>query len=83
MAEEAARIALRCEEGKSLKDLLLDHCGLRKFPDAVFFLMKGFDLTKVNLSHNQLKKIPTKLGSKFSLITSKLLDVCFIQDGSS
>ena len=72
MAEESARIALRCEEAKSSLELLLNSCGLRKFPDAVFFLLKGRDLTKISLSQNQLQKIPAKLGLKFVTITSKL-----------
>ena len=71
MAEESARVAQRCEEAKSTSELLLCECGLRKFPDAVFFLMKGTELDKVDLSHNQLQKIPAKLGTKFASITSK------------
>lgn len=72
MAEESARIALRCEEAKSSLELLLNSCGLRKFPDAIFFLLKGIDLMKISLSENQLQKIPAKVGLKFVTITSKL-----------
>ncbi len=72
-AEEAARVSQRCEEAKSSKELLLSDCGLWKFPDAVFFLLKDVEFTKVDLHHNQLQKIPAKFGVKFSSITSELL----------
>ena len=71
MAEQAARVAQRCEEAKGTHELRLDSCDLRKFPDAVFFLMKGVDLQTVTLAHNSLTKIPAKLGAKFSTITSE------------
>lgn len=81
MAEESARVAQRCEAAKSSGELQLDYCGLRKFPDAVFFLMKGVELSKVSLSHNQLQKIPPKFGLKFELLTSKFY--LFISHGST
>lgn len=68
MAEESALIAKRCQEARETRKLSLEGCGLRKFPDAVFFLMKGVQLESVNLSGNQLKKIPSKL-AEFSAIT--------------
>lgn len=71
MAEESARVAQRCEDAKSTSELLLTDCGLRKFPDAIFFLMKEVQLDMVNLSHNQLLRMPAKLGLKFASITSK------------
>lgn len=75
-AEESARVARRCEEAKSSSELVLDGCDLRKFPDAIFFLMKEVELVKVNLSHNQLQKLPAKLGLKFASITSKCKQHC-------
>ena len=71
MAEQSARVAQRCEEAKATCELRLDSCDLRKFPDAVFFLMKGVDLQTVTLAYNNLTKIPAKLGAKFSTITSE------------
>lgn len=71
MAEESARVAQRCEQAKSTLELSLDNCGLRKFPDAIIFLMKDVELVKVCLSHNQLQKLPAKLGLKFVSITCK------------
>ena len=72
MAEESARVAQRCETGKESLELLLDGCDLRKFPDAVFFLMKEVELRRVSLAHNQLQRIPSKLGLKFTTITGDL-----------
>ena len=69
MAEESARVAQRCEAGKESLELLLDGCDLRKFPDAVFFLMREVELQRVSLAHNQLQRIPSKLGLKFTTIT--------------
>ena len=72
MAEESARVAQRCEAGKESLELLLDGCGLRKFPDAIFFLMKEVELRKVVLAYNQLQKIPAKLGLKFTTVTGNV-----------
>lgn len=69
MAEESALVARRCQEAKETHKLCLENCGLRKFPDAVFFLMSGVQLESVDLSGNQLKRIPAKLAEKFSTIT--------------
>ena len=68
MAEESALVAKRCQEAKETLKLSLEGCGLRKFPDAVFFLLGDVQLTSVNLSGNQLKRLPSKL-EKFSTIT--------------
>ena len=73
MAEESALVARRCQEAKETRRLALNGCGLRKFPDAVFFLLKDVPLESVNLSSNQLKRIPTKLPEKFAAITCRLL----------
>lgn len=69
MAQESAKVAQRCEEAKASGHLNLEDCDLRKFPDAVFFLMREVELQSVNLAHNALKKIPPKLGTKFTTIT--------------
>ena len=71
MAEESALVARRCLEAKETLKLSLDGCGLRKFPDAVFFLLRDVRLQSANLSGNQLKKIPAKLAENFSTITCK------------
>ena len=68
MAEESARVVQRCEAGKEDLHLILDNCGLRKFPDAVFFLMREVELRRVSLAHNQLQRLPCKFGSKFTSI---------------
>lgn len=72
MASEVAKVAQRCEEGKATQLLDLSHCDLRKFPDAVYFILKGIPLQSLSLSHNDLKIIPSKLCLKFVTLTSKL-----------
>ena len=71
MATESARVAQRCEEAKESRKLNLTRCDLRKFPDAIFFLMKNTDLQILSLTDNALKTIPAKLGVKMPSITSK------------
>lgn len=69
MAEESAQVARLCQKARETRKLSLDDCGLRKFPDAVFFLLRDVELEAVSLSGNQLKKIPAKLPEAFSSIT--------------
>ena len=71
MATESARVAQRCEEAKESRRLDLSRCDLRKFPDAIFFLMKHTELQSLSVSGNALKSIPAKLGAKMSSITGK------------
>ena len=71
MAEESARVVVRCNEAKQSLELLLHECGLRKFPDAIFFLLKGTELKKISLSRNQMQKISPKFCLEFTSITSK------------
>lgn len=71
MASETARVAQRCEEAKEEGEALdLSGCDLRKFPDAVYFLMKGLELQSVSLAHNDLKLLQKKFSSKFPTLTS-------------
>ena len=77
MAEESALIARRCQEAKETRKLSLDECGLRKFPDAVFFQLRDVQLETVSLARNQLKKIPAKLPEAFSSVTCKLKDCVY------
>ena len=69
MAEEAATVARCCQEAMETRRLSLGGCGLRKFPDAVFFLLRDVQVESVDLSRNQLKHIPAKLAEKFSTVT--------------
>ena len=73
MAEESARVSQRCQEAKATRQLMLDGCDLRKFPDAIFFFVKDVDLQTTSLANNQLKKIPAKLGLKFTTITCEYI----------
>lgn len=71
MAEEVSRVAQRCEEAKQSLVLDLSHCELMSLPEAVFFILKDIQLREVNLSHNQLKKLPKKFSSRFNTVTSE------------
>ncbi len=61
MAAEVAQVAQRCEEAKISKELLLNSCSLRKFPDAVFFILKGVEIQQLSLADNQFPRLPTKV----------------------
>ena len=74
-AKEAAEVARRCEDAKVSKELLLDRCGLRKFPDAIFFLLKHIGIAKVDLSRNELVRIPSKFGMVFSSVAGNFLAI--------
>ena len=71
MAAESARVARRCEEAKESYHLDLTSCELRKVPDAIYLLMKGIPLDSIELSHNDLKVLPSKFGTKLITIKSK------------
>ena len=71
MAEQAAEVARRCQEAKETLRLELGGCDLRKFPDAVFFLMKDVELQSLSLAGNSLAKIPNKLSQKLTTITCR------------
>jgi Leucine-rich repeat (LRR) protein len=69
MASETAKVVQKCDEAKETRTLDLSTCDLRKFPDAVYFLMKDTPLETLSLSHNQLKVIPRKFPTKFTTLT--------------
>lgn len=71
MAAESARVALRCEEAKHSRQLNLSGCGLRKFPDSVFFIVRDTPLQTLSLANNNLVRVPSKLGAKMTTITSE------------
>ncbi len=75
MAEESARIAQRCAEAKETGEVRLDGCGLRKFPDAVFFILKGAEIGSVTLAGNALKRLTPKLAQNFTALTCELMHV--------
>ena len=75
MAEEAAEVARRCSEAKETGRLSLAACGLRKFPDAIFFLIRGAELRAADISRNSLSRIPAKLAQSLSTITCMLLSI--------
>ncbi|KAK3090897.1 hypothetical protein FSP39_015556 [Pinctada imbricata] len=73
MAQEAALVARKIQEAQESEHLDLSNCELRKFPDAVFFMLKNKELKTCTLSGNQLSRIPAKFGNTFT--TLKELDL--------
>ena len=78
MAAEVAQVAQRCDEAKRSRELMLNSCGLRKFPDAVFFLLSGVEIQVLSLADNQFPKLPAKVASSpvFVSITSEYSSQC-------
>lgn len=67
MANEAAKVARLCTEASDTKILDLSNCKLKNIPMAIYMMTNSFkdDIIKVNLSNNNLKKIPDKIFSHF------------------
>ncbi|ETN81776.1 hypothetical protein RB195_001686 [Necator americanus] len=55
----------RCEAAKSSGFLDLSSCTLMYIADAIYLVLKGFEVTKVSLRNNCLKKFPKKMINKF------------------
>ncbi|KAK3781516.1 hypothetical protein RRG08_054855 [Elysia crispata] len=64
--KEVAKVVNRCEDAKETQHLDLSGCDLTQIPDAVFLLMRSTELQTCDLSQNLMKRIPSKLPSKFS-----------------
>ncbi len=73
MAAKVAEVAQRCEDSKASRELLLNSCGLRKFPEAVFFILSGVEMQKLSLADNQFTRLPAKVMSSpvFASVTSE------------
>lgn len=65
MVREAALVAQRCMEAQESGIVNLSECGLMAVPDALFLFLKNCEVKSVNLSGNQLTKIPSKLAKAF------------------
>merc|ERR1711971_1408501 len=66
------KVVVRCEDAEENGGKLdLSGCKLIQVPDALYFMIeeRNIEVTACNLSSNVIKKIPSKLPSKFSLIT--------------
>uniref|UniRef100_A0A0N4ZHS1 Leucine-rich repeat-containing protein 51 n=1 Tax=Parastrongyloides trichosuri TaxID=131310 RepID=A0A0N4ZHS1_PARTI len=55
----------RCEAAKSSGFLDLSSCSLMYIADAIYLVLKGYEIDKVSLQDNQLQKFPIKMVSKF------------------
>ena len=84
MAQEAALVAQRCMEAQGSGVVNLSKCGLMAVPDALYLFLKNSNVTKVDLSENQLKRIPSKLANAFPQIEelnlSNNMEVCSLPD---
>ncbi|KAK2179223.1 hypothetical protein NP493_504g02004 [Ridgeia piscesae] len=69
MAAEAALVARRCLDTTETGELNLSHCKLTQIPDAVFILVRSVEVTRCDLSHNVITRIPPKLGQQFPQLT--------------
>uniref|UniRef100_A0A915ADI9 Uncharacterized protein n=1 Tax=Parascaris univalens TaxID=6257 RepID=A0A915ADI9_PARUN len=56
----------RCEAAKASGYLDLSDCGLMYIADAIYLVLKGYEINKCNLRNNNLKRLPTKLVERFN-----------------
>ncbi|WKY06434.1 hypothetical protein Q1695_006545 [Nippostrongylus brasiliensis] len=59
----------RCESAKETGFLDLSSCSLMYIADAIYLVLKEYEITKVSLRNNSLKKFPKKMISKFPNLT--------------
>ncbi|KAK6028835.1 leucine Rich repeat-containing domain protein [Ostertagia ostertagi] len=59
----------RCEVAKESGFLDLSSCSLMYIADAIYLVLKGFEITRVSLRNNALKKFPKKIINKFPNLT--------------
>ncbi|CAD6199884.1 unnamed protein product [Caenorhabditis auriculariae] len=63
------QVVIRCEEAKTSGYLDLSSCSLMFIADAIYLLLKGYEIDKVNLRNNGFKKFPKKMVTKFPNLT--------------
>ncbi|XP_050391890.1 leucine-rich repeat-containing protein 20 [Patella vulgata] len=63
------KVVHRCDEAKENKRLDLSGCQLTQVPDAIYLLMKNTRVEVCDLSGNLIRRIPSKLPTKFPYIT--------------
>ncbi|GMT23695.1 hypothetical protein PFISCL1PPCAC_14992, partial [Pristionchus fissidentatus] len=68
-AKGVTTIIERCENAKTNGYLDLSACSLMYLADAIYLVLKGYEINKVNLKDNDLKKFPKKLVAKFPNMT--------------
>uniref|UniRef100_A0A0N5ATV2 Leucine-rich repeat protein 1 n=1 Tax=Syphacia muris TaxID=451379 RepID=A0A0N5ATV2_9BILA len=68
------QVVHRCESAKVSGNLDLSGCSLTCVPNAVYFILKGFEIYSCNLRQNELKSFPKKLIEKFPKLTGILED---------
>jgi len=68
MADETAKVALKCMEAKDTGIADLSHCKLVQVPPAIFVVLAKVRLIKIDLSYNSLKKIPSGIAQCFPML---------------
>ncbi|CAB3406544.1 unnamed protein product [Caenorhabditis bovis] len=63
------QVVERCEQAKNSGTLDLSNCQLLYIADAVYMLLKGHEIDKVNIRNNMMKKFPRKFVEKFPNVT--------------
>lgn len=68
MTNEAAKVARLCVEACETGTLNLSHCKIKTIPMAIYMLTNSSIemIKKVDLSNNDLKRVPDKIFSHFS-----------------
>ena len=65
MVKEAANVALQFNKARETGIIDLKGCGLMEIPQALFFFVKEVEVTEIDISDNQLKRVPLKLIKAF------------------
>ncbi|VDP12470.1 unnamed protein product [Onchocerca flexuosa] len=60
------RVMHRCEAAKASGYLDLSDCGVMYIADAIYLVLKGYEINKCNLRNNSLTKFPKKMVERFS-----------------
>ncbi|CAG9539712.1 unnamed protein product [Cercopithifilaria johnstoni] len=60
------RVMHRCEAAKTSGYLDLSDCGVMYIADAIYLVLKGYEINKCNLRNNSLTKFPKKMIKRFS-----------------
>uniref|UniRef100_A0A914CW63 Uncharacterized protein n=1 Tax=Acrobeloides nanus TaxID=290746 RepID=A0A914CW63_9BILA len=64
-ARGVSQVMNRCEDAKTSGYLDLSDCMLMYIADAIYLVLKGYDVNKCSLKNNNLKKFPKKMIEKF------------------
>ncbi|ESP01395.1 hypothetical protein LOTGIDRAFT_212889 [Lottia gigantea] len=63
------KVVHRCDDAKETNRLDLSGCQLTQVPDAIYLLLKSTPLEVLDISSNLVRRIPSKISSKFPHLT--------------